>query len=224
MNRTPIKTYEDIQGWFDFERLYEDILMGVVPESHGYKGYGTFLEIGTWLGKSTAYMAGLMKFFRPKSKLYAIDTFTGDLTTESQVEFVKSCGGTIFPLFWENMKDLGLQDFIVPIQSKSLEAGRLLPEGIKFDFIFLDSEHTFVETISNLEMYWALLEDGGIFAGHDCQRPEVLKALAFFSQHHSLGVYFDGNSSFIMSKPITVGKPTIAVRANYQQIPFTYAA
>ncbi len=214
-----IDSYQDIQGWFDFERLYEDAVFGVIPESCGYKGSANFLEIGTWLGKSTAYLAGLIKFFRPKCKLYAVDTFKGDATCEFQSNFVKKNDGDIFHLFWDNMMQLGVSEFITPIRSPSLDAVRHFPQGIGFDFIFLDTEHTAEETAKSLELYWSLLNDGGIFAGHDIARPQIQEALYPFCQKNGLPLFFEGNSSFVTCKRIADGKPTIVLRdKEYQRI------
>ena len=42
--------YSDIQGWFDFHSIYNDAVAQAPDGAH-------FVEVGAWLGRSTAYMA-----------------------------------------------------------------------------------------------------------------------------------------------------------------------
>jgi len=44
-----IKFWEEIQGWFDFFNLYREM-------AEKYDN-ATFVEIGTWKGQSTVYLA-----------------------------------------------------------------------------------------------------------------------------------------------------------------------
>ena len=42
--------YTEIEGWFNFLPLYEEVINNAKHEQH-------FVEIGAWKGKSTSYMA-----------------------------------------------------------------------------------------------------------------------------------------------------------------------
>ena len=48
--------------------------------------------------------------------------------------------------------------------------------GIKFDFIYLDGAHDYVNVKKEMVAYWPLLRSGGILAGHDyCKSSHVQK-------------------------------------------------
>jgi len=85
-----MKTYKNIQGWFDFEDVYAHMVEKAPTNRPVY-----FCEVGCWLGKSTAYLATLIKNHKPNINLWVIDNFEGDGTTDFQSEVVKSNNGCI---------------------------------------------------------------------------------------------------------------------------------
>lgn len=44
--------YNNIQGWFDFENIYRKIVYNSPIDNISH-----FVEIGSWLGKSSSFMA-----------------------------------------------------------------------------------------------------------------------------------------------------------------------
>lgn len=53
---TPIiKSISEIPGWFDFHQIYIDAVV------HAPQDGAIFVELGSFLGQSTAYMANLIK-------------------------------------------------------------------------------------------------------------------------------------------------------------------
>ena len=59
--------YQDIQGWFDFQDLYKDM----VKKHDNAK----FVEVGAWKGKSTCFLAVEILNQKKKIKLDAIDSY-----------------------------------------------------------------------------------------------------------------------------------------------------
>jgi len=68
---------ELIQGWFDFFILYDEMIQKF--------DNAEFLEIGTWKGRSTVYMATRIKETGKDIKLTAIDIF-GEFVSEGKKE------------------------------------------------------------------------------------------------------------------------------------------
>jgi hypothetical protein len=70
-------THESIHGWFNFEDIYTDMV-----QSHKT---GVFVEVGAWLGKSTAYMGQLLRD-NPECMVdfYAADTWKGSIGAKQQ--------------------------------------------------------------------------------------------------------------------------------------------
>ena len=74
--RPPVRTTmggssarHDVPGWFDFEALYEQEVRRVHE--------GTFVEVGTYLGRSAAYLAERIKVMYKPIRFFAVDTFDG---------------------------------------------------------------------------------------------------------------------------------------------------
>lgn len=177
-----IKHYTDIAGWCDFDNFYVDVV------NRSKQGETYFCEVGTWLGRSTGLLAGLLKLIRPGSHLMAIDNWTGDLTTEYQAEVVKKHNGSIFEAFWQNMIDLGVDHIISPIKSVSWEAPAIIPPEICFEMVFLDACHKYESITKDIAAYWPRVAKGGIFSGHD-YTSHVQTAIHEFAQKNNLKVY-----------------------------------
>ena len=52
------------------------------------------------------------------------------------------------------------------LRQSSLLAASLFPDDM-FDFIYLDSNHSYNNVKREIELYWPKLKSGGIFSGHD---------------------------------------------------------
>lgn len=159
-----IKTYRDIQGWFDFENLYSSIVDLCSQEKET-----RFLEVGTWLGRSTCFLAGLAKAWSKPFTIYAVDTFKGEETCQFQKEAVAANNGSIKKLFIKHVKDLGLKDYIIPIESKSTECLKFIPKGTKFHVVFIDADHSYEAVKNDLNYLWDVVQENGIICGHDYQ-------------------------------------------------------
>jgi methyltransferase family protein len=154
-----IKSYQEIQGWFDSQDVFEIAL----ARTHGK---ANFLEIGTWLGCSTGCLAGRIKELNKDIKLYVVDTFKGDPTCQFHVDEVAKHGGSIRPQFIQNMTDLGVMDIIEIVEDTSWGAFDKL-KHLEFDFIFHDGSHQPEILDKDLINYWTLLKNGGMYGGHD---------------------------------------------------------
>ncbi len=186
-----IKNYNDIQGWFDFENLYQAMVQAT-PDNVPIR----FCEVGCWLGKSTAYLASLIKQYKPNIQLWVVDSFKGDGTTDFQSDIVAKCGGSIIKAFQQNMQDLGLTEVITEIvEASSIDAVTRLPD---FDFIFIDADHKYLNVMADMVNYWSLVKPGGVLGGHD-YNGETAKAVNAFAK--CLGRKVTGiGSSWLMQK------------------------
>ena len=83
------KVSADIPGWFDFAEVYDHVAATLPTD-------GTFIEVGSWKGKSAIYLRDRLDDIGKKSAtLICVDTFAGDPDT-GQVdvwdEFRENCG------------------------------------------------------------------------------------------------------------------------------------
>lgn len=187
-----IKSYTEIHGWYDFEEIYQKVV-DVCPDNVA------FLEIGCWLGKSTAFMADAIRRSGKKIRFYTVDTFEGEDTCDCQIQAVKEAGGSIYTQFQQNIDDLGLTYFVRPIISKSNECLSKIQER-DFWFIFIDGDHKYGPLKSDLNHLWPAIRKDGVFGGHDFSAGSDVEkcVMEFFSNKSvNLGVY---NSSWIVTQ------------------------
>jgi Tfp pilus assembly protein PilF len=169
-------TYADIPGWFFSKEVY-DIAVRELPQ-------GVFVEVGAWLGRSTAYLASQTRH-RP-IKLYVVDTWRGSGGRDAKSDKVhqrilESNNGDVFELFLANVAKCGLLHYVVPLRMLSSQAVQLFPE-YSIDFCFLDAAHDYDSVNADLVAWFPKVRHGGIIAGDDYHTdwPGVRKAVDEF--------------------------------------------
>lgn len=135
-----IKTRQDIRGWFS--KPNEDALASLI------KGYNikTVIEIGSFLGASTAFFAENCE------KVICIDPFKmwDDFITDGQPR--GDLPDDFFPLFWRNMELLDLTDKVEPHVMTSFEAASDMP-SLRADLIYIDAAHDEKSVTEDIKMW-----------------------------------------------------------------------
>lgn len=163
------RSWKDIDGWFNYELLYDEAL-GRVKEP------AIFVEVGSWEGKSSAYMAeGIRKRLLPV-EFYCVDTWKGSPSDTSQQQRIKELGGDMFPMFQRNMRLTGNDHIIKPQRMDSMEASKNFKD-LSVDFVWIDGEHTYESCLNDLLAWLPKLKPSGVIAGHDTDIFNVKKAV-----------------------------------------------
>lgn len=167
-------TWNDIPGWFTFAPIYQQ---AVADASDG----DTFVEVGCFLGKSTAFLASAIKASGKKIDFWAIDTWKGSEGTDSKsdrtlIPLIDREGGDLFPSFWRNMEQCGVADAVKPLQTSSI-GGKQRFENGTLAFVFIDAAHDYLSVQSDVGAWWEKLKPGGVLAGHDADWPGVRAAV-----------------------------------------------
>lgn len=186
--------WNEIQGWFDFSRLYDS---AVGRASDGAR----FVEVGSWLGRSTAYMVAAIKASGKDISFDAVDTWEGSTDSPVNGRLAEELAKQSVPLyeqFWANMKACDALPAVRPVRSDSAKAAESYPDG-SLDFVFIDGDHALPMVKRDLEAYWPKVKMGGVLAGHDIGEREVGFALTEFCQSHGLHYYREG-SSWVIEK------------------------
>lgn len=124
------------------------------------EGNSTIVEIGSFKGKSTACLA---LGSNEKTKIYAIDTFSGNnLDFSEGVQFV---GSGYLNEFKQNLKNAGVLDKVEVLQGYSNRIGKRWNK--KIDFLFIDGSHIYKDVKSDFELFYPWVKPGGIVAFHD---------------------------------------------------------
>jgi len=139
--------YSHISGWLS------------TAEGQTLRQYanGTCLEIGSYKGKSTCYIAEVAK------SVTCIDTFLAD--TGGQTQSIDST----YEEFRRNTSKFSNK--IRAIVGTSTDMAGLMQDGY-FDMIFLDAMHDYHSVHDDLINYWNKLKIGGYMLFHDYANPD----------------------------------------------------
>ena len=164
------KVYPKID-WSKIQRI-KDLVKGIdgCPDSHGILlyalaksslGNGVIVEIGSWKGRSTIWLASGSKSAK-REKVFAIDPHTGS------VELRKAFGNHINTEqeFRRNIKRTELEDWVVPLVMKSTEA--VINWKAPIRLLWIDGSHEYEDVKSDFILWEPHLDYDGIIALHDC--------------------------------------------------------
>lgn len=170
--------YSKIHGWFTFPQLYKSIVEKFDS--------GVFVEVGTWKGKSAAYMAVEIANSNKNIEFYCIDPWTGETNEITDVyvcEEVKT--NTLYEHFLSNIEPVS--NYIKPIKKTSLDAVEQF-QNCSLDFVFIDASHDYESVKADVEAWHSKIKIGGVLAGHDYSCIEVKRAVNEFADKHNLQI------------------------------------
>jgi predicted O-methyltransferase YrrM len=153
--------WADIHGWFYFQGVY-DLAVSEFPQ-------GVFVEVGAWLGRSTAYLASRIQGL--PIKFFVVDTWRGSAGSDAKSDdFQKSVlaqnQGDVFSIFLGNMKRCGVLQSLIPLRMLSTQAAELFHDS-SIEFCFLDAAHDYNSVKADLDAWFPKIRPGGIIAGDD---------------------------------------------------------
>jgi hypothetical protein len=151
--------YQTIEGWFDFEDVYREMVKRANFISH-------FVEVGAFKGKSTAYMAVEIANCKKAIRFDVVDTWQGSLEHQKG-EFSEDSSVVANHLFEDFSRNTSsVADFIRPVRMTSLEASRLYPDK-SLDFVFIDASHDYDNVKADILAWKPKIKPGGYLGGHD---------------------------------------------------------
>jgi hypothetical protein len=158
--------YEHIDGWFNFKEIYDKALAGCNDGA-------VFVEVGSWYGRSAAYMAVEIVNSRKHIDFYCVDTWTGSGDLPWMAAHLAPKGGSALPYFQENMRSGGVLDRIKIIPRASVSAAELFPND-SIDFVMIDGAHDYASVRDDVRAWITKVKPGGVIAGDDADWPGVL--------------------------------------------------
>lgn len=180
------KPWEEIFGWFSYPFLYEK----AVQEA---KDNDVFVEVGSFMGKSTSCMATFIKNSGKKIDFYAVDHWQG---SEEHKEHYSDIH--LWESFQDNMVKYKLTEYIKPIIKDSIEASKLFSDE-SIDFLHLDASHDYENVLLDIKSWYPKIKKGGVMSGDDFDLkhwPGVVKAVT---------ECFGGMNVHIINKPDEIG-------------------
>jgi hypothetical protein len=190
----PTMNWQLIHGWMDFPMVYDEAV-AFAP------GGAIFVEVGCWLGRSTAYLAQRIKESGKSITLYAVDNWQGGDEDENRTNgdarrsaVAKAVGNDperLLYLFVRNMCECGFSGaYSALVLDSVLAAGRFKDRSLQF--VFVDADHTEQRVYADLCAWWPKVAPGGTMAGHDFNETGPNAAVCRFALENRLWLYGNG--------------------------------
>jgi hypothetical protein len=151
--------FNEIPGWFSYSDLYDDVVNKAPFDS-------TFVEVGTWLGKSTNYLASKIKESKKNINFITIDTFKGTDDEELHQNIVGSFNGDVFYEFIDNTVLSNNYGSFNIIKDTSHNAANQFSNG-SIDYIMLDAGHSYEDVTDDIKIWYNKIKPGGCISGDD---------------------------------------------------------
>lgn len=136
-----------------------------------------FVELGSFLGQSTAAMGTFIKESGKRIDFHAVDIFElSDFSDEPHFEVIKQHGGNFYKVFEDNLTAAEVRDYVNPIKATSLEAASQY-EDRSISFLMIDASHAYADVVDDIEHWYPKIKMGGIISGDDYDFEEVAKAV-----------------------------------------------
>ena len=126
------------------------------------KTTGKIVEIGSFKGKSTCWMAKALQLADANEKIAAIDPHINTHDSRIVPAYKEESS---FDDFLKNLKDHGETQYVQPIKQTSEDAAKNYTQPIKL--LFIDGSHIYDDVILDLKLWEPRLKIGGIIAMHD---------------------------------------------------------
>ena len=149
--------FRNVQGWMSGVEGYALMLAA----AHG-PGTGEIVEIGSWMGKSTCWLAVGSKSVQ-REKVHAIDPFDGGPMLKEQPIIREQ--GTTYHIFVDNLTSVGLFDYVEPIVATSQQVAQSWDKPIRL--LFIDGDHSYDAVKADFEMWSRFLVAEALIAFDD---------------------------------------------------------
>jgi hypothetical protein len=125
---------------------------------------GDVLEIGSWLGRSTTFLATGCKT-SSNGIVHAVDTFKGNPGKEHMYNSPLKESESIYGRFKNNITKMGLKNYVKVYRMNSKTASKYINK--KFRLIFIDGCHEYGSVTEDIKLWKGRLKSGGYLALHD---------------------------------------------------------
>ena len=162
--------YQNISGWFDYENIYTQMVSKAPNPAH-------FVEVGSWKGKSSAFMATEIIRSQKQIKFDCVDTWEGSPEHQAggQFEDAHVINNTLFDEFVKNMLPVHMHYRAIKLMSTQAASQY---EDQSLDFVFLDGDHSYASVKEDILAWLPKVKSGGFLGGHDYGPPGLFPGVA----------------------------------------------
>lgn len=163
--------YKKIDGFFnDHDFIFLRKMLAKFP------GPAHFVEIGSYKGRSSSYLAVEIINSGKSIKFDCVDTWQGSEEHQAGQSFEDSdvVNNQLFEVFTRNMKPV--EGYYTAKRMTSLEAAATYSDD-SLDFVFIDAAHDYDNVKADIIAWLPKIKKGGIISGHDYPHPPVRQAV-----------------------------------------------
>ena len=169
--------YQTIDGFMNHRNL--DLLNRAIQE---FPPGGTWVELGSWTGKSAAYCVVELVNQNKIGPFFCVDTWKPGEEYRD----------------WEILSDLKqvfisniavIENYVTTIESISWDAAGQFNDN-SVDFCYVDAGHTYECVTNDLQAWWPKIKSGSLFGGDDYTKgyPELQRAVGDFFKPKNIKV------------------------------------
>lgn len=175
--RAPIRTWRDIDGWFEWRSGQEEAVQRF-PEG------SRFVEVGVYLGRSLNSLAEVVGQSGKNITVIGIDTCRGSGPEGLELKnhhgsAVEKGGGTFAGTLHGNLLKCGAAERTILIVTDSQAASRLFGDA-SLEWVHLDARHDYASVRADIASWLPKIKPGGWLSGddYDDERwPDVVRAV-----------------------------------------------
>lgn len=159
-----------IYGYSRYLNFYNDIVSNS-------KDGELFVEVGSFLGQSTAAMGKFIKDSGKRIDFHAVDIFElSTFSDEPHYKVIADHGGDFYGIFQSNLERAQVREYVNPVKATSVEAAALYDDR-SIDFLMIDASHAYADVVDDIVAWYPKVKLGGIISGDDYDFEEVFKAV-----------------------------------------------
>lgn len=126
------------------------------------KTAGRIVEVGSFKGKSTCWMAKAIQIAGANEKIAAVDPHINTHDHHVVPDYKEESS---YDAFLNNLKNCGIDKYVEPIKKTSQDAAENWNQPIKL--LFIDGSHLYDDVMLDLKFWEPRLIQGGIVVMHD---------------------------------------------------------
>ena len=109
-----------------------------------------FVEVGSFLGQSTAALAFFIKHSKKRIALHAVDLFElNEFSDEPHFKVIEEHGGDFLAAFESNLRGAEVDDYVTVVQASSLDASKQY-EARSVSFLMIDAYHKYEDVLYHI--------------------------------------------------------------------------
>ena len=169
--------YNKIDGFMNHRNT--DLLNRAVQE---FPAGGTWVELGSWTGKSAAYCAVELINAGKIGKFYCVDSWLG-----GPEHYDNAILKNLKQIFTDNVAPIS--NYITAIEGMSWDAAKQFDDN-SVDFCYVDAGHSYECVTNDLTAWWPKIRSGQMFGGDDYTKgyPDLQQAVWDFFKPRGIKV------------------------------------